>query len=281
MSATTIESPATAGVLPATTVLSPQIRALAHDLQANYMLLEATLRRLKRQGAGAHGDFAQIEAILREARRLLDDLRLLGHSGEVPFEPSRLDLEHIVREILEEQAPLLAARNADVQVALPLPGVWCNEARLKQALTNLVRNAALHGCDRSLPRITISAAAHAARDESDAAHPTAAANWVWIRVEDNGPGIPAEFRRLIFQSGVRLAGTKAAGSGMGLATVADIVGHYGGAAWVDGRARGAALVCSFPAAPAIPGDTAGLRPHQPHHLRKLPRRGPRSIRREL
>ena len=46
--------------------------------------------------------------------------------------------------------------------------------------------------------------------------------WVRLEVEDNGPGIPAEERRRVFERFHRSPGTPGAGSGLGLAIVSEI-----------------------------------------------------------
>jgi two-component system osmolarity sensor histidine kinase EnvZ len=73
--------------------------------------------------------------------------------------------------------------------------------------------------------------------------------WAWLRVHDNGPGIPAESREEIFLPGKRLPGAHESGSGMGLAIVRKIIEHYGGTIFVDRECeQGTAMVLSLPAA---------------------------------
>lgn len=245
--------------------IRPLVGVLSHDLGANLMLLESSLRRLQKSCSdrpldALADDFAQVDACLRQSKRFLEDLRLLGRAGHIRFDPTRLDLDAVVRDVLVEQAPLLAERRIDAQIVAPLPAVWCHETRAKQVLTNLVRNAALHGCDRRSPKIRISAEISAAPDPGGHARRATPA-WAWIRVEDNGPGVPENARQAIFLPGTRLQHTPAGGSGLGLWIVHEIVGHYGGSAWIDGDAPGAAFVFSLPAAVGTP---AGVGPPAPH-----------------
>jgi signal transduction histidine kinase len=71
-----------------------------------------------------------------------------------------------------------------------------------------------------------------------------AAGW-WLRVADDGPGIPAEHRERVFDPFVRLGAT--AGSGLGLATCARIAEALGGRIVVgDAPGGGAAFTATFP-----------------------------------
>ncbi len=236
--------------------LDQLVRSLSHDMSANFMLLESSFSQLKKSLAGMlpveepqdeiTGRVAHVEACLRQSKQFLDDLDWLARTGGVEMEPTQVDLSAVVAEVLFEQRELLAQGNVEVDVRRPLPAVWCNGGRLKQIVTNLVRNAVHHGCDPQRPRITIApcqskspAGASANEDENGAT--------VAFRIHDNGPGIEPRFHRKIFRPGRRLSPTGAQGSGMGLAIVKRIVDHYGGSAYVDPHSRmGTTIVVTLP-----------------------------------
>lgn len=198
--------------------------------------------------------FAHVEACLRESRRFLDDLVMLARTGGIEMAPSRTELSRVVQEALYEQRELLEQRGIQVTVDPDLPAVWCNPARAKQVLTNLVRNAAKHGCDAGEPRIFVTRrgpSPNAESAEEKGAVPVAATTtpgFESLVVYDNGPGIPAGAREEIFLPGKRLPGAHPDGSGMGLSIVRRIVEYYGGRAFVDPDVRvGTAIVFSLPA----------------------------------
>jgi signal transduction histidine kinase len=72
-----------------------------------------------------------------------------------------------------------------------------------------------------------------------------------VSVEDNGRGIPDDFKRQIFNR--MLKGTaKAKGMGLGLYLVRTLVNSYGGRVWVEDRVpgdhtKGAKFVVMLPA----------------------------------
>jgi signal transduction histidine kinase len=228
------------------------VRALSHDMTANFMLLEASFGRLKglledppradRQEAVTH-----VEACLRESKRFLEDLVGLAKTGNVQMEPARVEVGRVLDEVLFEQRELLAQRNVRVDVRRPIPAVWCNEHRLKQVLTNLIRNAIRHGCDPERPQITVSTAESRTGRTGGQGQ-----RMVWLRVYDNGPGIGAEHLEEVFLPGRRLADAAGDGSGMGLAIARKVVEYYGGAIHVDPDCHdGTAMVFSLPAGPEV------------------------------
>lgn len=221
------------------------VRALSHDMNANFMLLDHSFRALRRSCGGAPlagliDGFSHVDACLKQSRRFLEDLVTLGRTGSVSMEPGRVELAKIVKEVFFEQRELLEERGVEVECDPNLPAVSCNEDRVKQVITNLIRNAVRHGCDPRSPRIAVSQIAPRDGDR----------HFVWLTIHDNGPGIPVESREEIFAPGKRLPGAHESGSGMGLAIVRKIVEHYGGRVFVDPRcSRGTAVLLTLPSMP--------------------------------
>ncbi|MFO0898057.1 MAG: HAMP domain-containing sensor histidine kinase [Pirellulales bacterium] len=212
---------------------------LAHDLRAHLALLESGLGQLRRERDERRREarWHLVDRTLDQTRAFVDDLVELGRSGQVQMDAERVELAAVVAAVLAEQQPLLEQRGIVVGVRGEPMAVWCNEARLRQVLTNLVRNAALHGCDIANPRLLV------------AWSPTSRPAWIRVRVIDNGLGIPAEHREMIFEAGKRLPGVRTPGSGMGLAIARRLVEHYGGAIAVNPHFQeGTSIEFTLPAA---------------------------------
>lgn len=240
------------------------VRALSHDMSANFMLLESSFTHLKKSldetstrpasGTapalqesliGVIDHVAHVDACLHESRRLLGDLALLARTGSIEMEPDRVELAAVLDEVLFEQDELLRQRGIEVILHRPLPIFWCNSGRLKQIVTNLIRNAVLHGCDPDHPRIVVSPAA-----SFEATSPGSNdRNMSAFHIHDNGPGIDRQLHRDIFLPGRRYAEQGVEGSGMGLAIVAKLVTHYGGIVRIDSAvSSGTAFLVTLPAA---------------------------------
>jgi len=212
---------------------------LAHDLRAHLALLESGLGQVRqeRDERKREARWLLVERTMEQTRAFVDDLVELGRSGQVQMDAERVELAAVAASVLAEQRPLFEQRAIAVGVRGEPLAVWCNEARLRQVLTNLVRNAALHGCDIANPRLLV------------AWSPTSRPAWIRVRVIDNGLGIPPEHREAIFEAGKRVPGTRGAGTGMGLAIARRLVEFYGGAISVNPHfSEGTSIEFTLPAA---------------------------------
>jgi nitrogen fixation/metabolism regulation signal transduction histidine kinase len=174
-----------------------------------------TLRRLVSEFSNfARLPEAQLEKtdlveFLAEQRRQVERAESLGHAGD---ELSVVRLGS-VPPAFEWNLPAKAAEAA------------IDRQMLRRVLLNLLQNAAdaLSAANVQLPRIRVSL-----RREGD---------FFVIDVEDNGPGIPAELRAVIFDPYVT---TKHTGTGLGLAIVKKIAIEHGGMTTADESQLGGA-----------------------------------------
>jgi two-component system, LuxR family, sensor kinase FixL len=108
--------------------------------------------------------------------------------------------------------------------------------QIEQALLNLVRNSIEAIGTTGQPRGVVAIEAV-----------PAGADFVEIRVSDTGPGFPPDLAESSF---LPFSTTKAEGLGFGLPLCKSIVEAHGGRLWLDGRARGAVVHFTLPAAKA-------------------------------
>ena len=119
-------------------------------------------------------------------------------------------LEVAVKDLREELAPLVAQFDVSVEIgSIPKVHLRCNPGLLHVVLANLCGNAVKYLQGQPERRVRLSA-----RTEGELCR---------IEVEDTGPGIAKEEQTRIFEPFFRGQGTRAQGTGIGLATVRRIV----------------------------------------------------------
>src|SRR6185312_10026061 len=130
-----------------------------------------------------------------------------------------------------------------LEIAPDLPEIPADEAQLRQALINLVRNAREALASAAEKRLSISLSADGP------------AGRLLLRVADSGPGIEAGDLGRIFDP---FFSTKAQGTGLGLALVQQIVVDHGGQIDVESApGRGTTFLLVFPLPGPLPSATGG------------------------
>ena len=146
------------------------------------------------------------------------------------FRPTRMEL--VVRTALAKLDKEVRDAGAEVTSGA-LPVVSGNLDRLVQVFDILLRNALRHRGERH-PRI------HIAAEKLDQA-------WL-VTVQDNGPGIEAEYFERVFQPFERLQAAHSEGAGMGLTICRAIVERHGGRIRVESEpGAGSRFLFTLPA----------------------------------
>jgi signal transduction histidine kinase len=184
---------------------------IAHEIRNPLTGLKLHLQLLAEGATEAQA--ATVTRLLDEVGRLeLIVASSLALGGGRRAAPLPCDLVAIVEEVLQLMEPSLRHRHIDVtQQLAALPPVTMDRDRLKQALLNLIANAA-----DALPgggTITVSTACD---DERRTAH---------VCVEDSGPGFPPA--RLANDANDKGSG-KPFGLGLGLRLCREIAAEHGG-----------------------------------------------------
>jgi signal transduction histidine kinase len=154
----------------------------------------------------------RLRGCLHGALALIDDLHELARAetGILTLSSEPVNLAQLVRSICEEYhaTARAAGLSLSVEVALDLPVVDTDRARVHQITANLLSNAIKYtGSGSVLVR-----ASH--RPTGSADEP---GDWALIEVVDTGPGIPAHQQDVIFEEFSRLGGSEHCGAGLGLA----------------------------------------------------------------
>jgi PAS domain S-box-containing protein len=214
------------------------VYTVSHDLKAPLLSMQGMTTLLAEALDG--GDLEDARFYLDRLRRnvtrmggLLTDLLALARIATVEEHPEEIPLDTAISAAVNQVEPYLTARRVEVRLPEVCPAVFLPRSELDQVLTNLLSNAAKWaGREGRAPVVQIGCIDDGAR--------------VTLRVEDNGPGIPAQHRERVWGLFQRLD-SKTEGTGVGLAIVKRIIERHGGRAGVEESALGgAAFVVTLP-----------------------------------
>ncbi|HJT33880.1 MAG TPA: protoglobin domain-containing protein [Pirellulales bacterium] len=153
--------------------------------------------------------------------RMIDELLASAVTMERGEQNAAIDAQQSLDEALELTRPLLDQRGVEVELVRPLPRVWGNQVRLREAFVNLLTNAAKF-IERRPARVTIDAQVQG--------------NRATIVVADNGPGIPADELQKIFVPFRRLPTSREQpGSGLGLYFTRSLITQQEGRIWATSQ----------------------------------------------
>jgi two-component system sensor histidine kinase TctE len=210
----------------------------AHQLRTPFAGLRAQAELAKREEAPPAIKIA-LEGICEGAgrcSRLVNQLLTLARNEPDALNADAmtdLDLNRIAQETAVDWVPEAVKKDIDLgfegaEVLLPLRG---DEGALRDLIGNLLDNAIRYTPPGG--QVTLR---------------TGNGTGPWLRVEDNGPGIPTEMRAKVFDRFYRVAGSGQPGSGLGLAIVSEVALCHGATVQIDdlGGNGGAAFLVRFP-----------------------------------
>ncbi|MCE0496322.1 MAG: cell wall metabolism sensor histidine kinase WalK [Methylacidiphilales bacterium] len=153
---------------------------------------------------------------------LLDLARFEG--GAALIEKKAIACQQLVQEVADREKELVVSRGLELKVKTEplLPRVEVSRARIDLVFANFISNAAKHSPSGGV--ITLSARRDGAKN-------------VRFTVHDEGPGVPKELRRRIFDKFFRVAESSDEGAGLGLSIAREIVLAHGGSIGVAGEEK--------------------------------------------
>ncbi len=192
--------------------------ALSHDLR-----LPITRVRLRAERIGDQNVRTAIDRDLDEMDRMIDNTLEYLRAGRSAEQKVALDLESMLDSIAQDFESLGAHLNIRGQATAPLRA---RPQALQRCLANLIDNARRYG-GGAVDVLLLDRGRE-----------------IEIRVEDDGPGIPAAERERVFEPYVRLEESRAAhtgGAGLGLAIARAVARGHGGDLQLHERAPGMGL----------------------------------------
>jgi signal transduction histidine kinase len=219
------------------------IATVSHELKtpltsmqmAVYLLLEEKVGPLNpKQTELLLAARANSDRLFEMVEDLLDLARFEGGAGLIEKKP--FSSRQLVQDIADRERELVTSRGLHLKVATEanLPSVLVSRARIDQVFANFISNAVKHSSADGT--ITLSAKRDGLRD-------------VRFSVRDEGPGIPANLHRRIFDKFYRVAETGGDdGAGLGLSIAREIVLAHSGAIGVESEpGKGSEFYFTLPA----------------------------------
>lgn len=215
--------------------------SVSHDLRAPLRHIEGYLELVERGiGAALNPQVRHyMDAVADSSRRmgmLIDDLLSFSRMGRREMSQALVDLNDLVRQVVEELSGEASGRAIEWHIA-DLPPVTGDRAMLRIVLVNLLSNAVKFTRQRDTAEIAVGAL-------KDTGGETV------IFVRDNGAGFDQAYAGKLFMVFQRLhLKEEFDGTGIGLANVRRIVARHGGRCWAEGKlGEGATFYFSLPRA---------------------------------
>ncbi|MHA3978782.1 sensor histidine kinase [Halovulum sp. GXIMD14794] len=219
--------------------LGELLAGVAHELNNPLSIVVGNAVMLREEENLSPDVMRRLERLGDAAERCVRIVRtFLSMARERPLEIEALAIDDVIETAMDALRASETGTEAEMhaRIAPRLPPVRADEVQIVQVLTNLLSNAQQAiGAEGRGGGIGISARC-------------GRPGFVEVRIEDSGPGIPAEIAGRIFDP---LFTTKAAGggTGVGLALCHRImVAHGGSISLADGQGTGACFVLELPTA---------------------------------
>ncbi len=226
------------------------VAGVSHELRTPLTVIHTAAYNLRGKLASNPPQVERYGALIQQESGRLKELveNVLQFSsakaGRVIQDREPLSVESVIEQAVESSKSAIAGAQCVVEksIAPDLPPILGDPVALRQALANLVANAAKYGAAENH---WIGIFANPVGENGNRA--------VEICVADHGPGIPADEQSQIFDPffrGARAVQDQVHGTGLGLSLVKKIVEAHGGSIRVKSApAKGAEFIVTIPVAP--------------------------------
>lgn len=232
--------------------------SVSHDLRTPLTSIDSFSRLVLADYAGViPADGKRYLQLIRDnvdaMDRLIRDLLTFSRAGRQPLKTNMVDMNTLVRQVMEELKPLQIGRTVEL-VVNDLPSVKADAALLKQVWLNLLTNAFKFTRRRASARIEVGS-----WDVSSGTWKLEDGIWTLTRtpgeqllyrgacgfyVRDNGVGFAMDQVDKLFGVFQRLHSEEEyEGTGVGLAIVQRVISRHGGRVWALGGEDIGAMFC--------------------------------------
>ena len=206
--------------------------SVSHDLRAPLRSIGAFAQIISDDYSQSLDEVAKdylgrIHRATQHMSELIDGMLALSKAGNDVVSVQSVDLSSMAHETVAELRRLEPERNVEVVIADGIEATG-DRTLLSQAMTNLLGNAWKYTSRVSAARITFDTFINDRR--------------LVYRIADNGAGFDQNYADKLFRPFERLhAASDFPGTGIGLATVKQIIVRHGGRIWAEGMPNGGAV----------------------------------------
>jgi len=209
--------------------------SIAHEIRNPVTAAKSLVQQMGEDPVAQHNiEYAAVA--LEELDRVERSIsHLLRFARDEELGMSEIEMSDVVTSALDTFRDRVARLGVQLDCQLDTRGAMRGDPeKLRRVMINLLGNAldAMEEAGTSAPCLRVMSGDNLAGSE------------VWVRIQDNGPGIDAETRRKIFDP---FYTTKQSGTGLGLALSKKLVDAHGGTMEVDTPPGGGTeFVLAFP-----------------------------------
>ena len=207
-------------------------RSVSHDLRHYLSAVYANAEFLATDQLTAQDRGDLLEEIRRAVlgtTDMIDSLIVFSRTGEPPQRRLQ-DVEPIVRRAVEvvERHPEFTGVRLEMQTQPRIASAFCDSTQIERALCNLMLNASQAARQFAVePHVRVQLAAEG--------------EFVMVRIEDNGSGVPEGVRSRVFQPFVSEG--KQNGTGLGLTFAFQVARDHGGSILIERSSPGDTCFC--------------------------------------